>query len=351
MSEIEIYGGIGWDVTASDVSRLLKEAAPGPVTVRINSPGGSVFDGIAIASMLRRHGDVTAIVDGLAASAASIIAIGAERRVMAAGTLLMIHNPWSMAGGNADDLRKEADVLDVIASEMAKLYADASGGKLSEKDARKLMDDETWLTAEEAMAAGLVHAVEGKAKALASIDPKRHNYRNIPKGLTMNQNTPAPKAGLLDTILAKLGGGSEALAAKESEIATLRAEAAEASAALVDAVAKIVEAQAQAEAARAEATEAKAAMVAKDAEIETMKVDHAAALSAAVDKAEKDAVAKVLLGSAPAPLSHAEPDPSEAPLERYNRLHAEGKKAEAFAFYEANQTEIDKARRLAAGKE
>jgi hypothetical protein len=67
----------------------------------------------------------------LAASAASIIAIGADRRIMAPGTLLMIHNPWSMAGGNADDLRKEADVLDVIASEMSKLYAEASGGKLS----------------------------------------------------------------------------------------------------------------------------------------------------------------------------------------------------------------------------
>jgi ribonuclease D len=181
-----------------------------------------------------------------------------------------------MAGGNADDLRKEADVLDVIASEMSKLYADASGGKLSEKEARRLMDEETWLTAEDAMALGLVHAVEGKAKAMAAIDKNRHAYRNIPKGLTMEENTPAPKAGLLDTILAKLGGGTEALAAKDSEIATLRAEAAEASAALVGAAAKIVEAKAEAEAARAEATAAQAAL-------EAMKAEHVAALEALID--------------------------------------------------------------------
>lgn len=342
MSEIDIIGSIGWDVTVSDISRQIKDAAPGPLAVHINSPGGAVFDGIAIATMLRRHGDVTAYIDGLAASAASVIAIGAQKRIMAPGTLLMIHNPWSFAGGNAGDLRKEADVLDVIAGEVAKLYADASGGALSVEKARELMDAETWFTAEQAMEYGLVHAVEGQAKALASIDPKRHNYHNIPKGLLMEDTitTPTPKAGLLETIMAKIGGSSEALAAKESEIATIRAELTEASAALVDAAAKLAEAKAETETARS-------ALSAKDAEIETIKADHAAALV----KAEQDAVAKVLAGSAPAPLSHAEPDPSEAPLERYNRLHAEGKKAEAFAFYEANGTEIDKARRVAAGKE
>jgi ATP-dependent Clp protease protease subunit len=331
MSDIEIMGTIGWDVTASDISRQLKDAEPGPITVRINSPGGSVFDGIAIASMLRRRGDVTAIVDGLAASAASIIAIGADRRVMAPGTLLMIHNPWSMAGGNADDLRKEADVLDVIASEMSKLYADASGGKLSEKEARKLMDDETWLTAEDAMAVGLVHAVEGKAKAVAAIDRNRHAYRNIPKGLIMEENTPAPKAGLLDTILAKLGGGTEAIAAKESEIATLRAEAVEASAALVDAAAKIVETKAEAEAARAEATAAQAALVAKDAEIEAIKAEHVAALEAAKIDGAQNAVAELLKESAPEALPHVETVEGAAKThtEQWNTLRAAGKYAEA----------------------
>jgi ATP-dependent Clp protease protease subunit len=342
MSDIEIMGTIGWDVTASDISRQLKDAEPGPVTVRINSPGGSVFDGIAIASMLRRRGDVTAIVDGLAASAASIIAIGADRRVMAPGTLLMIHNPWSMAGGNADDLRKEADVLDVIASEMSKLYADASGGKLSEKDARKLMDEETWLTAEDAMAVGLVHAVEGKAKAMAAIDKNRHAYRNVPKGLIMEENTPAPKAGLLDTILAKLGGGAEALAAKDSEIATLRAEASEASAALVDAAAKITEAKAEAEAARAEATAAQAALAAKDAEIEAIKAEHVAALEAAKIEGGQEAVKEVLETSAPEALPHAETVEGAVSTHtaKYNALRAAGKHAEAGEYRKAHKLAI-----------
>lgn len=345
MSELDVYGTIGWDVTAQDISRQIKDAAPGPLSLRINSPGGSVFDGIAIATMLARRGEVTAIVDGLAASAASIIFIGAERRVMAPGTLLMVHNPWSMAGGSADDLRKEADVLDVIAGEMAKLYADASGGNLSVKDARALMDEETWLTGEQAVALGLVHAIEGKARPMASIDPKRHNYRNIPKGLVMEEPTtsPAPKAGMLETILAKLGGGSEAMAAKDAELSTVRAELAEASAALVDVVAKIAAAQAETESVRSE-------LAAKGEEIKALEAKHAEDLAAARIEGAQDAVAKVLAGSAPAPLSHVEPEPSEAPLERYNRLHAEGKSPEAFVFYEANATEIEKARRM-AGRE
>lgn len=345
MSEIEIFGAIGWDVTAQDVSRQIKEAAPGPLSVRINSPGGSVFDGLAIATMLRRRGDVTATVDGLAASAASIIAIGASRRIMAPGTLLMVHNPSSMAGGYSEDLRKEADVLDVIAAEMAKLYAEASGGKLSEKDARRLMDDETWLSAEQAIEIGLVHGIEGKARPMASIDPKRHNYRNIPKGLIMEDTqieTTAPRAGIIDSILAKLGGGSDAVAAKDAELGTVRAELTEAQAALVDAVAKIAAAQAETESVRA-------ALVAKDSEIEAMKAEHIEALAAARIEGAQNYAAGIVVGSAPAPLSHIEPDPSEPVLERWSRLHAEGRNAEAFAFYEANRTEIDKARR--AGKE
>jgi chromosome segregation ATPase len=259
---------------------------------------------------------------------------------MAAGTLLMVHNPWSMAGGNADDLRKEADVLDVIASEMSKLYAAASNGKLSEKEARKLMDDETWLTAEEAMAIGLVHAVEGKAKAVAAIDRNRHAYRNIPKGLTMEENTPAPKAGLLDTILAKLGGGTEALAAKESEIATLRAEASEASAALVDAVAKIADFQAQAEAARAEATAAQAALAAKDGEIEAMKTEHAAALEEARIVGGQEIVAQVLNASGPEPLPHVETVEGAGPTAKWNDLRAAGKYAEAGEHFATHRKSI-----------
>ena len=338
MNELEIFGGIGLEVTVADVSRQIRESAPGPLSVRINSPGGSVFDGLAIASMLRRRGDVTAIVEGIAASAASVIAIGAARVVMAPGAFLMIHNPWTLAMGESSDLRKEADVLDSIAGELAKLYADASGGKLSVEEARAMMDDETWLTADQAIDSGLAHAIEGKSKPKAAIDGARYGYHNIPKEIMqMTTNTdPAPKAGLLDRIMASLGNGSEAMAAKDAELSSVRAELTEASAALAQAATDL--------------TAARAEVAAKVQEIEIIKADHAAALEAAKIEAAQEAVAKVLAGSAPAPLSHAEPDPSEGALERYNRLHAEGKGADAFAYYEQHQTEIDSARRK-AGKE
>lgn len=338
MNDLEIFGSIGWEVTPAGVSAKLKEAGPGALTVRINSPGGVVVDGIAIASMLRRHGNATAIVEGIAASAASVIAIGARRVVMAQGAYLMIHNPWSTAIGEAADLRKEASVLDSIAGELAKLYADASGGKLTAEQALAMMEEETWLTAEQAVEVGLAHAIEGKSAVRASIDRSRHNYRNIPGGYTVSDTTtdPAPKAGLIDTIMARLGGNADAIAAKDAEISVIRAELTTASAALVDAVAKLADAQ--------------AALAAKDEQIEAIKAEHIEAIAAARAEAAQNAVAEVLAGSAPAPLSHEEPEPSEGALERYNRLHAEGKKAEAFAHYERHQTEIDSARRQ-AGKE
>jgi ATP-dependent Clp protease protease subunit len=334
MTEIDIMGTIGWDVTAQDVSRQLRDAAPGPLALRINSPGGSVFDGLAIANMISRRGDVTAIVDGLAASAASIIAIGAERRVMAPGTLLMIHNPWSMAGGNADDLRKEADVLDVIAGEMAKLYADASGGKLSKAEALAIMEEETWLTGEQAVALGLVHAIEGKAKPMASIDPKRHNYRNIPKGLIMDEptTTPAPKAGILEGIMAKLSG--ENVAGLRSELETARAELVDASAALVDAAAQIATAKAETETVRA-------ALVAKDAEIQAIEAKHIDALAAARIEGAQEATAQMLKANASEPLPHVEPEgETGTATEKWNALRAEGKYAEAGAHYAKHKTAI-----------
>lgn len=331
MSDLAIYGEIGWDATAASVNRALSEAAPGPLTVRLNSPGGSVFDGLAIASMLRRRGEVTAVVDGLAASAASIIYVSASKRVMAPGSMIMIHNPWSMVGGTSDDMRQEADVLDTIAGEMAKLYADASGGKLTAKDAEKLMDAETWLTAEDAQAIGLCDTIEGKAKAFASIDKNRHAYRNIPKGMeTMSTETPEAKPSLLDRLVAKI-------TVNPNEIVEVRAALETASAALVDAVAKISDATARAEAAEAKASEAAA-------QIEALKAEHTAALEAAKIEAGQAAVLEVLETSASEALPHVETveGAAETHTAKYNALRAKGKYAEAGEYRKAHITEIFK---------
>lgn len=340
MPDITIYGEIGWDTTAASFHRELSAAPAGKVTVRLNSPGGSVFDGLAIGSLVRNHGNVTAIVDGLAASAASIPFVSASHRVMAPGTMLMIHNPWSMVGGTSDDMRKEAEVLDTIAGEMAKLYADASGGKLTARDAEKLMDAETWLTAEQAVEIGLADAIEGKAKAFASIDKSRHAYRNIPKGLeTMSTETPEAKPSILDSILAKIGGGADV----KAELETAKAELSEAQAALVDAVAKITEAENRASEAVAALATAKAE---HQAELEKIKAEHAAALEAATASAriegEQTATAQMLKGNSPEPMPHQETVEGAASTHtaQWNALRAAGKHAEAGEYYSKHHRSI-----------
>ena len=157
---IDSWGGF-WGVSAREVAEALDalDASVTDVTVRINSPGGSCFEGLAILNLLRAHpARVTAVVDDIAASAASFIATGCDETVMSPGTTMMIHDPWSSAWGcNADEMRKAAGILDKIASSMADLYADAAGGTA---DAwRAVMVEETWYTAEEAVTAGLAQRV------------------------------------------------------------------------------------------------------------------------------------------------------------------------------------------------
>lgn len=133
----------------------------GPITVRINSHGGHTSAGEAIRSMIaerdRTKGAVTMIVEGVAMSAASLILMGASRRLMTSGSLLMIHNPSGGAWGEADDLRKQADVLDLIANVFAGVYADASGQ--TAEAVLAIMAAETWYGPDEAVAAGFAHAV------------------------------------------------------------------------------------------------------------------------------------------------------------------------------------------------
>lgn len=131
------------------------------VTVNINSPGGSVTDALAIYNALRSHqGTVTARVEGLAASAATLVMLAADEIVMAERALLMVHNPWVAAIGDAEEMRKTAEALDVHAEEMVQLYAERTGKERGEVEA--IMAAETWMNAEEAVAAGFAHRIEGQ---------------------------------------------------------------------------------------------------------------------------------------------------------------------------------------------
>ena len=154
---IDSWGGY-WGISTKDVGQVL-DALPDEVTqiiLRINSPGGEVFEGVSILNMLRAHkASVTAVVDGLAASAASVIAAGCDDVVMSPGTQMMIHSPSSIVWGDAADMRKTADVLDSVEASLIEIYA----AKAGEKDWQTLLSDETWLTAAAAVEMGLADRI------------------------------------------------------------------------------------------------------------------------------------------------------------------------------------------------
>lgn len=154
------------------------------INLYINSPGGSVADGLAIASMLKRNkAQVVAQVDGLACSIASVIACSADKVVMGKNCMMMIHN--ALSGGffydNAKGFRKVADDLDKISESLRATYIEKSNGKLEEEKLIELMDNETWLTAKECLELGLCDEIVEANKMVASISNKYASFfNNVP---------------------------------------------------------------------------------------------------------------------------------------------------------------------------
>lgn len=155
---IDLFGEVGWEITAKDVRTQLDGA--GDVDVFLNSPGGDVYEGLAVMNALRAHeGAVTVFIEGMAASIASVIAVGGADRVVARPHAeLMLHHAWAGSLGNADEMRKSAENLERISANLADIYADKTG--MSSDEVLDLMSAETWFSASEALAAGLVDAVE-----------------------------------------------------------------------------------------------------------------------------------------------------------------------------------------------
>jgi ATP-dependent protease ClpP protease subunit len=181
---IYIYDEIGlFGVNADDFRKEL--AALGKLDgktlrVRLNSPGGDVFVGWTIMSLIRNTGAarIEVFVDGVAASMASAIAMMGDHVTMAEGAMMMIHNPATFAGGDSEELRAAATLLDTIGEGLITAYSKKSG--LSREAIAKIMDDETWLTAEEAVAKGFADEVGEVIKAAAKFDLSRYG-RNPPK--------------------------------------------------------------------------------------------------------------------------------------------------------------------------
>lgn len=156
---ISVYDVIGYDwwtgegVTAKRIASALRNMGPGPVTVNVNSPGGDMFEGLAIYNLLREHdGEVTIKVLGLAASAASIIAMAGDTVQIARAGFLMIHNCWVIAQGNRHDLREFADTMEPFDAAMADIYAARSDQDLQE--VQRQMDGETWIGGSQAIEQG-----------------------------------------------------------------------------------------------------------------------------------------------------------------------------------------------------
>lgn len=163
---IDSWGG-PWGISAQEVAEALDKLGEDVTEIRlhINSPGGEIFEAIAIKNVLRAHSArIVAVVDGLAASAASFLAVTADETLMGQNTQLMIHDGWGICVGPAEDMRKTADLLDHLSDNIASMYAAKAGG--STADWRAAMLEETWYSADEAVEVGLADRVEGAAQVV-----------------------------------------------------------------------------------------------------------------------------------------------------------------------------------------
>ena len=179
MTEVMIYDEIGnFGVDAKSFINEIKQIPNDTsVLLRINSPGGSVIDGLAIYDAISRMPQkVTARIEGIAASMASVIALAADEVIMSENSLYMIHNVWGGEVGDSDDLRKAADLMDKMGERLINIYVSKTGQ--SEEQIRSWMDEETWFNSSEAQEAGFINLVEEPIKMAAMFDIKKYDYKN-----------------------------------------------------------------------------------------------------------------------------------------------------------------------------
>ena len=197
-AELHIYGDItSWpwlesDVDAYSLSKELAELDVDKIDVYINSYGGEVAEGLAIYNSLKRHkAKVTTVCDGFACSIASVIFMAGDERIMNESSLLMIHNAWTWASGNADELRKQAEDLDTV--NQASITAYMSGVSITEDEVKDLMNKESWIAPADALSWGFATAVESSGKS----DKPSQNARKV-LFAKMAEKQPAPVQVTID---------------------------------------------------------------------------------------------------------------------------------------------------------
>jgi len=184
-ADVYIFDEIGtYGITAQEFINDIKGLKDLPINLRINSLGGDVFDGMAMYNVIkRREAKTTVYIEGIAASIATIIALGADEVIMAENSLFMIHNAWGGTMGEAKDMRKTADTLDKISGELTDIYRKKTG--LSYEALQEMMDEETWLNAEEAYEAGFVDVISDSIKVAAKYDVSK--FKNITQEQIQNK--------------------------------------------------------------------------------------------------------------------------------------------------------------------
>lgn len=193
-AEIMIYDAIGsgmfGGVSAKDFVTDLKQLKDmESITVRLNSPGGEVFDGTAIYNALLNHpANIEMHIDGMALSMASVIAMAGNKVVMAENAMMMIHDPSISVSGSASHLRKTADTLEKTKTAIVNAYARKTGKQQDELSA--LMSVETWMSADEALCHGFIDEVSSPIEMAAHFDLSPFNFKHVPEQLSKAPDQP-----------------------------------------------------------------------------------------------------------------------------------------------------------------
>ncbi|HFO6802631.1 TPA: ClpP-like prohead protease/major capsid protein fusion protein [Escherichia coli] len=199
-AEISIYEEIGgFGITAKQFTEDLKALGDvSHINLRIHSPGGDVFEGIAIYNLLRNHpADITVYIDGVAASMASVVAMAGDRVVMPENAMMMIHKPWGISGGNAGDMRDYADLLDKVETVLIPAYARKTGK--SAQEIATMLEDETWMDGKECLKHGFADELLPSVRAMARIESKRTgDFLHMPE--TIKGMITPPKSQAKNTI-------------------------------------------------------------------------------------------------------------------------------------------------------
>ena len=210
-ADISIYEEIGgFGVTAKQFAEVLKGCGDFSIIILcMFSPGGDVFEGIAIYNLLRNHpADITVYIDGVAASMASVVAMAGDRVVMPENAMMMIYKPWGISGGNAGDMRDYADLLDKVETVLIPAYARKTGKSAQEITA--MLEDETWMDGKECLKHGFADELLPSVRAMARIESKRTgDFLHMPETIKGMITPPQGAANIAGNEQKRINGISE----------------------------------------------------------------------------------------------------------------------------------------------